>query len=371
MRNILVALLALMAGPALAQSSSTPTPANTLAVAAEPIIGGAIDGYLRPGFHSFATEAVSLKVSAEALCTQPSEAALTGAQAQFKKAALAYGRIEFMRFGPLNVGDRADRLLLWPDPKGITLRQVQAALGGKDASVLSPETLRPKSVAMQGLVAAEYLLFGTGSDGLASHSDDGDFRCGYLRSTATLIAEIASTIDDEWRDTSDAGPAAEMLDPRPDGENYRSTDEVVQKLAQALSVGNETIRDQRVLPILGQAEGAPRPRSALFWRSGLVLPMIATDFAGLKAFFDAAALGPALRQAGSASTANSIAFEFDTAGKSAARVTSPIDQAVNDPTQLTQLRELVFVTQSLDTLLGQNLPNALGLASAFSLLDGD
>jgi predicted lipoprotein len=368
MRVFLGALLALLALPAWAQPAAT---ADVLAVPAEPIIDGAIEGYLRPSFDGFAVTATAFKATVERFCTNASPEALGAAQDQFKNTALAYGRVEFMRFGPLAVGDRADRILLWPDPKGITLRQVQAALASADNSVLDPDMLKPKSVAMQGLVAAEYLLFGTGEETLASASPEGSFRCGYLKSIATLIEGLAATLDREWQDISASGPAAEMLHPTPDGKSYRSTDEVVERITQQLRVGNETIRDQRLLPILGEAEGVPKPKSALFWRSGLTMPLVSANFAGLRALFDAAALAQALGKAGSASTANSIVFEFDTAAKAAGLVKGPIDVALSDPDQLRHLKELVFVTRSLDTLLGQTLPGTLGLVTGFSLLDGD
>lgn len=362
MRPILAGLLSLLTLPAFAQSLTVP---------AEPIIAGTIDAYLRPAFHDFATATGSWKRDVATLCAAPSAAALSAVQAQFKATALAYARVEFARVGPLGVADRADRILFWPDPKGIALRQVQSALVGKDPTVLAPATLASKSVAMQGLVAAEYLLFGTGYDTLASSSPDATFRCSYASSIATLINGLATTIDTEWQDSSASSTAADMRDPKPDGQNYRSTTEVVEKIVQALTVGNDIIRDQRISPIVGAAEGTPKPKSALFWRSGLTAPFLAADFAGLREFFRAATLPDALGKAGSASTANSILFEFDTATKSAGLITDPIETAIADPRQLTQLKELVFVTRSLDTLLSQNLTDALGLTNGFSLLDGD
>lgn len=368
MRLLLAAVLSLAAAPALAQTAGTPP--SSLTVPADPIIHGAIEGFLRPNFHAFATATSAFKDATAALCSTPSATALTGAQNAFKTAALAYARVEFMRLGPLDTGDRADRILFWPDPKGIALKQVQAALGTQDASVLTPDTLKPKSVAMQGLVAAEFLLFGTGSDALASAGADGTFRCGYVKAVTALIDGLAQTIDAEWQDAK-TGPSVEMFNPKPDGQNYRSADEVVQKLTQQLSVGNETIRDQRLMPVLGEAEGAPKPKSALFWRSGLSMAMVGADLAGLHDYFVAANLVQALGQSGHASVSNSVLFEYATAAQSIAKVKSPIDVALADPDQLTHFKELVFVTRSLDTLLAQNMPDALGLTNGFSLLDGD
>lgn len=362
MRLLLAVLASLVAVPALAQS---------LTVSAAPIIEGAIEGYLRPGFHALAERTSVFDKAVATLCDTPSSTNFTAAQGAFKAAVLAYAGVEFARLGPLNVDDRAERLLLWPDPKGIALRQVQAALAAKDGSVLDPTTLAPKSVAMQGLVAAEYLLFGTGSDALTVAFGDGAFRCGYLTSVATIINGIASAMDEEWQDSSTAGTAADMRAPKPDGIYYRSTDEVVQKLTGALTFGNDTIRDQRLSPVIGAAEGVPRPKSALFWRSGLTMDMVAADFAGLRALFEAARLPDALKAAGDPSTLSSIRYEFDNAARAAALVGDPIDAAVGDPERFKQLRFLVFVTNSFDTLLAGNLPNALGLTNGFSLLDGD
>jgi hypothetical protein len=52
-------------------------------------------------------------------------------------------------------------------------------------------------------------------------------------------------------------------------------------------------------------------------------------------------------------------------------VTEPVEQALDDPKQKKALDYLVIVTQSLDTILGENLAAALGLSVGFSSLDGD
>ena len=82
-------------------------------------------------------------------------------------------------------------------------------------------------------------------------------------------------------------------------------------------------------------------------------------------------LPAALAASGHASVTSSVGVEFDTALKAIGKVTQPIDAAVADPDEFKQLNYVLFVTRSLDTLLGQNLPDALGLTTGFSLLDGD
>src|SRR6185312_8712350 len=112
------------------------------------------------------------------------------------------------------------------------------------------------SVAMQGLGALEYVLFGTGNETL--RTADGAYRCSYGASIATLVDGIAATLDAEWQDISPDGATAHMLDPKPDATDYRTPQEALEKLAGALIIGTDIVRDQRISPILGAAEGKPK-----------------------------------------------------------------------------------------------------------------
>lgn len=358
MRLVLAAVLIGLAAPAMAQS----------AIPTRTIIESAIDGYIRPNFQQFAEETSSLETNVAALCATPSADALTTAQNQFRSTIIAFSRIEFIRIGPLGVGDRLERLLFWPDRKGIALRQVQGALADKDPTAASTETLEGKSVAMQGLVALEYLLFGTGNEELATA--DGAYRCSYAAASAGLIANLAGDINAEWQDTTPNGAAEHLLNPQPSYDDYRTETEVLEKLAATLIHGTEAIRDQRVSPIISEATGSPKPRSALFWRSNMTVASLAADFAGLHDFFVAAKYPEAIGTA-NAWVTEGAEFEFQNAARAAAAITDPMEQAVADPRQLQALKYMVIITGSLDTLLGQNLAAALGLSVGFSTLDGD
>lgn len=363
-RLLLAATFAVFAAPSLAQDA----PAS-VTVDPAPIINGAIDGYIRPSFHQFAVDVATLKSGVAALCATPSPAALATAQDHFKSAVVSYSRVEFLRLGPLLVDDRAERLLFWPDTKGIALKQVQAALAAKDPAASDPTTLRKKSVAMQGFNGLEYVLFGTGSDTLTSA--DGSYRCSYGAAIGALLGDLSATLDTEWQDKSASGPAEAMLHPKPDATDYRTSREVLEKLAGSLIVGTEVIRDQRLTPVIGASESAPKPKSALFWRSAMTVPSLQAGFGGLSEFFEAMTLPQVLKSLGDAVISNGAAFEFKNAATELAKITDPIDAAVTDQRQLAALNTLVNLSRTLDTLLGENLPAALGLTTGFSQLDGD
>jgi len=358
MRLFLAVLAAAFTFPAAAQSLIPETD----------IIAGAIDGYIRPAFHQFAEETGSLQLNVAALCTTPSAETLETARNQFRSAVTAFSRVEFVRLGPMTRDNRLERLLFWPDRKGIALRQVQGALAEKDPTVATPETLAAKSVAMQGLGALEFLLFGTGSEELTTA--DGGYRCAYARSSATLIDGIAETLDDEWRDQSPDSASAHMLHPQATFDDYRTTTEVLEKLAATLVHGTETMRDQRLTPILGAKGDTPKPRSALFWRSDMTVASLAANFAGLHDFFVAARYPDAIGTTNSWVT-NGVIFEFENAARAASVIVDPMEKAVGDPEQVQALKYMVVITGSLNHLLGENLAAALGLSVGFSALDGD
>src|SRR5690606_20934891 len=117
------------------------------------------------------------KLSVGELCDEPSELRLEAVRGQFSSAVVAWSRVELYRLGPLMSGNRNDKILFWPDRKGIALKQVQAVLAGPDLDAADPVKLAGKSVAVQGLGALEFLLFGTGAEQLATA--EGAFRCHY------------------------------------------------------------------------------------------------------------------------------------------------------------------------------------------------
>ena len=354
MRLLLAAALALFALPALAQS------------AAETVVSRAINEVIRPGFDLLNENAGALAADFERLCAAPSAALLDTAREQFALTVVAHAGVELFRLGPLLEDNRAERLLFWPDRKGVALRQVQAILAEHDETATDPATLRQKSVAVQGLGALEFVLFGTDADLLAGA--EGDFRCRFGAAASGLVAETTGELLDAWLDPD--GIEARLTAPDAADPEYRTSREVLEALVGLLAHGVEAVRDQRLLPVLGRDGAAPKPRSALFWRSGQTMASATANLRGLDDLLQYSGLaglgGDAGRWAG-----DSIVFEFGNAARAGALVGSDMEAAVADEKQLAALTYLVLVTQSLGALLGEQLPAALGLSVGFSSLDGD
>lgn len=355
MRLLLVALAMLCAVPAMAQ---------TTAVADVPDL--AVTQMIRPAVADFHAQSLGLEQAMEGLCAAPSRTALSAAEAGFKDAALAYGEIELIRIGPLMENNRSERLLFWPDRRGIGLRQVQAILSEQDQGVLTPEGLAQKSVAVQGLGALEYVLFGT--DAQTLEGSGGAFRCSYGLSIARSVAVIAGDLQAEW-DAGD-GVAARLMQPQAENVDYRTDIEALEALVGIISHGIEAVRDVKLNPFLATEDAVAKPKQGLFWRSALTVPMIRANVDGLEKLFRLSGVGSAA-PGSDIGIGNSIGFEFRNAFRALDLVTSPVEAAVEDSKQAKALAYLVLVTGSLQSMVGEQLSAALELSVGFSALDGD
>jgi hypothetical protein len=355
MRLVLIVLLLFGAGPVLAQDT---TPSQVLAAAVNQVI--------RPAVAAFKSRASGLESAMGALCAVPSERALSIARQQFGLAVQAYGRIEFVRLGPLMEDNRADRLLFWPDRRGTGLRQVQAILAEEDPAASAVTTLRGKSVAVQGFGALEFVLFGTDAEMLLTA--EGAFRCRYGQAIAANVSNIADQVAMGWY--SYDGVASHLTRPVPENADYRTETEALEALVGLVSHGLEGLRDARILPFIAQGDAAARPKQALFWRSGLTMAMIAANIEGMETLVAVSGITLAVG-AEQPGLGDSIAFEFRNAHRAIELVTLPVEQAVADEKQAQALNYLVIVTQSLQALIGEQISGALGLSVGFSSLDGD
>lgn len=319
-----------------------------------------VQNVIRPAMKAFERDAQALVADFAALCGAPSEVNLDGTRDSFAKTALSFGRIEHLRMGPLMEDNRVDRLLFWPDRQGIALRQVQAALAAEEETGISADRLRTGSVAIQGLGALEFILYGTGAEALAAHSG---FRCAFGAAVAANVASISSALVEGWADPQ--GIASHLMAPDAAYDDYRTYTEALEGIVGLMAHGIEAARDKRVLPFLARDGKPAKPKQALFWRSGLTMPMLRANLEAVRQMVEFSGL------ASDADLAHRIEEAFGRALDAIDHVTLPVEAAVQDPAQSAALDEVVAATQSLQQLIGEELSASLGLSVGFSALDGD
>ncbi|TGQ65037.1 MAG: peptidase M75, Imelysin [Mesorhizobium sp.] len=336
------------------------------AVKASDVIQRAIDGFVRPAYASLHRHAEVLTRSMHKLCTAPSPDELDAARAAFSATVDAWSSVEIIGFGPIKENNRLERMLYWPDRKSIGLKQVQAALAAKDPTATDPAQLAGKSVAMQGLGALEYVLYGDGADTLAGK--DEPYRCAYGAAVAGNIETMAGDVADAW--SKPDGFASLWANPGPQNALYRDGNEAVTELVGVFINEMEMARDVRLKGFLGAKPDADKPKQAIYWRSQNTTNSLAGNLAGVDALFQASQLGDALPE-DARWIAESIHIQLVNGVATAKSVQGPINKALADPALREKLEHFRLITSSLSTLLGTRLTAEFGLTAGFSSLDGD
>ena len=362
MTRFMISLLALLllSGPALAAEDAPSQPI-------EPVLQRMLTDYIRPGYAGFDETATTLQDAMAELCSVPSQAHLDAARTAFSAVVNKWARIEWLRLGPVMAEDRLERILFFPDRKGTGRKQVQAALAAKSDEVTDPDVLAGKSVAMQGLGALEFILFGTGSDELVQAA--AGHRCGFGSAAATNLADRAGEIVAGWADDGAYVPL--FLKPGQGNPFFRTGREALSVLLGQMIHGLEAIRDTRIGAFLDRDEpDRARPKLALFWRSQLTLPTVGAGISGLEALFNNSGI-EIVTQELAPRLGDTIRFEFTQAIRTADSLNAPVEELVADPQSRRKLVYLDYAIKIIIDRLDKDFAQAGGLAVGFSFGDGD
>lgn len=300
-------LFAAVAAPAPAQEGGALSPRVVDETAVSGVMAKAVDGFILPGYRNLAETTKSLSEATAALCKAPSAASLEAARSAFSGVVQSWSAIEIIRLGPTLEQNRFERFLFYPDRKSTGLKQVQAILAKGNESATQAETLKAKSVAVQGLGALEYVLYGTGAETLSGKQ--GDFRCRYGLAISENLDTIAGELLAEWEKPD--GIQAAWKRPGPGNPLFRDNKEAATELLGVLVHGVEMVKDQRLRPFYAGAVDGRRdrgdPRLAIYWRSVNTMPSVSANFRALQKLFDTAGM-ESLLPADSRSIAGSINF---------------------------------------------------------------
>jgi uncharacterized protein len=323
---------------------------------------------IRPGYAALGEATTVLGGKVEALCKEPSAAALKEAQDAFAGTVDAWSKVEIFRFGPIVEDHRYERLFYWPDPKSLGLKQIQDILAKKDESATNAETLASKSVALQGLPALEYLLYGDGAETLAKSGGDAAFRCRFSSSVAANAAKMSAEVEEGW---GEAAPFAKVfLNATPSDPAYHAPKEVTLELFKSFASGIELVRDQKLGKPLGAKPEEAKPKLAAFWRSGLTFPNMVGDLEGVRLLF--AKGGFAQVVAGdSPGVESSILFDLDHAIEVLKGIDKPIAEVAADENTRAKLEALRVGLKSAAQTAGDIIARSAGLSFGFNAMDGD
>ena len=317
----------------------------------------------RPFVERFRITATEQVAAVDALCERPDPASLQAVREAFASSLEAFGAVSVLRFGPLTSDNRLERLSLWPDARGAAVRQVEALLAEPEAPV---GDLAGRSVALQGLPALEFALFGTDAAVLAT--PQGAHRCDFAQAVSARIAITADEIAAAWADGTPFARA--FVDPSNDTDPFRSQAEVAAELVKAIGTAIQFARDAQIVPALGDDPAKANGRRAPFWRSDLTFTLIAAELEAANVLLAAAGFEEAL-PVDAGSNVASVAFDLHHAAQAVARIETPAQEAFAEPKDRETLRYATVALKNAQRILNEKVTADLGLRTGFNALDGD
>jgi predicted lipoprotein len=331
----------------------------------------ALRHHIRPAYARFDITAQVFVNKTKVLCRSPSPRSLAAARDGARAALLTWGRVEHIRFGPITEEQRFDRLVFYPDPRGIVSRQIDRLLKRQDARALVPERLAGASVGIQGFTAIDRVLFAKGSAALATPSGDA-FRCRYLLALADGVAQIASETLSAW-----AGPFGRTwLNPGSGNGAFLSAKEPTQALFRAYVTELAVVRLQRLVPMLGGAPKSGGPAPPLFPNGRLALPYLLANIEGTRAllvesgFTDPAFAGGEKERAAMQQLASVVTdLGFAQRAGEAALAASP--DAFADAQARARLAPMLYSLKNAEETGRAALAALTGASLGFNSLDGD
>jgi len=331
-------------------------------------IDNAITGYIRPATAQFAISAGKLPDAVQMVCADRSEANLQAFREAYSATIHDFSRIQFLRFGPLLEEDRLSRLAFLPDPRGIGQRQIRKIYAAKDATALSAETLKDKSVAVQSLTAFDLIAFDKDTNVvLGAAGDMREFTCSYAGAIAQNTAQIAAAVAADWQDPD--GYSKLLLTAGPENDLFRSSKEAMETVYNALTTGITVVKDQDILPALGSSEAKAKPRRVPFSRSANGLLYLSGELAGIKYAVVSMELTPLLPEENHRAL-DTLDFEFNNIQNTLLALQAPIRQTFTD-SSYNQLRAVSLTLSSVHYLMTNGMAGPMGLAGGFNALDGD
>lgn len=328
--------------------------------------------FIVPGYTRLQSELDRLGTALRKLCATPSAEQLDAVRTSYRTTIAAWGRIEFIRFGPVTEQNRFERLFFWPDRKGIGARQIRRLLKRKTENTLAPDQLAGKSVAVQGLTALEQVLHGKASDALAAAAAH-SYRCRFAQSIAGNLTRITGAILSAWSD--DGAFTRLWRSPGPDNPAYLQAGETTLELIKAYDEALEITRERRIVPAIGMG-----PKRRIFrpvlWRSGLGMVLIdgtlsgARDLLFVGGLADAYLARAARSDVSAESAMSSIGDEFKLLLRATGELAA-LERPFQQPTTRRRLIAVGFPMKSLRLRVVARIKRAAGLSIGFNASDGD
>lgn len=300
------------------------------------------------------------KANSVTLCQNKDPKYLDNVKSSYKELAMQWSKINFISFGPASLNLRRYRFQYFPDKHGTGGKQFTKFVAQKDPKSLDPKTFSDTSVAIQGITAAERLLYDKEYSIKLTGKDK--FYCHYLIAISDNLEQINTNILSEWK------PILEKISSK---KNYDDSDyflKVYQDLYHLIAFANEV----RIKALLGASSKKNRSykaeyRYANFSKESLLVSLHSFKelFFGFETFKGISSL---VQDKKSNTTLLTLTNDVI---KSTENIENTLTKATTTTNGRKQLLDTSAKLEKLGIFLKENYSLKVGMYLGFNNLDGD
>ncbi len=274
-------------------------------------------------------------------CTGSDEAGHVRTQAQFYDVMHAWMRVQHVRFGPVELFMRAYRFYFWPQARGKVQDAVHALITAGDEAAFLPSRIRQANVAVQGLLAAEVLLYDPRY--LAAGSTAGAMGCRLLTVVAENMRTMAADILTDWQEGEN--PFTRVLaEPGLQNVYFQEHRDVTLAFFKSLHDSLQLIAEVKLEPVMGNTVQDARPHLAESRLSGRSLRNVIDNLEAVQAlYYGEGGLGlGALTKTVDVKLDQLLRKAFRLTLLTARSIDRPLEEAATDPLLRAKLEKLVL-----------------------------
>ena len=320
-----------------------------------------IDQAVVPAYREHAHAMQRLGPAIERHCMGDSASDVAAVHKAFGEAMDAWQRAWPFGFGPVMRGAGRARIAFWPGRPGSAARQMRKVLRTRDESLLDPEQLPGKSVAVKDLQALERLLFEVKRDA---------YTCGFAGAVARYQSDLAEEILHEW--TKDGGFRQAALAAGGASDEYADDAEVARDVIRVLTESLDAVIAQKLELPLGASVEKAKSKRAENWRSARSMRNVVLNIESIRALVETpGGFADLVTAHGESKLADDLRSGFEDAASKAGMIGLPLRDAVSDREERAKLVELLGTLRALRALVTGPLSRTTGLLVGFNSQDGD
>lgn len=218
-----------------------------------------VDTRVLPRYKHLKTTTSDFLNASRSYCFEPDKRELAAVRMRFHETMDAWMGIQHIRFGPVEFLMRNFRFYLWPQARGKVAQTVFKTIETADGGDRFAGEIQKANVAVQGLLAAEFLLF----DRRYLGTDIGTRQkgCGLLMAVARNMQAMAGNILSEWQQGDDVFARLVKM-PGTESPFMQTHAEVTLAFFQGFHDSLQLVVDVNLKPVIGKGVQEIRPALA-------------------------------------------------------------------------------------------------------------